>query len=348
MAARERNRTKDAAQAAQPALRRLPAPVLSCALALVGLSAAAAQSGGTAVEPLPLDLPEIEAGDGASASAGSETARLRDALKQMETENPVVARVNGHEIRWTDVLASAADLPPRYREQVESVFPALLDRLIDLRLLADAAREEGLEADPVVQQRLAAYEDRVLSGVLLERYLEKEVTTADLRRRYDALAAARRRDSEVRARHILVEKEETAAQIIGKLEAGAVFISLATELSTASSAPKGGDLGYFLPSRMDPAFAEALSALEPGQFTPEPVKTEFGWHVILLVDRRSDGIPSFLDMQARLRDAARKEAVDRLVIGLRRQARLEMFPEDAVGREASQADDTSAPSGGSQ
>ena len=80
---------------------------------------------------------------------------------------------------------------------------------------------------------------------------------------------------------------------------------------------------------MDPAFAEAALALEPGDYTREPVQTEFGWHVILLVDRRSDNIPSFLDMRSILREEARKEAVDRLVFRLRSQAYLEMFPEDA-------------------
>ena len=282
---------------------------------------------------VPLVLPEPPAsgaGPGAGKGDGRETARLKDALKQMDAQNPVVARVNGYEIRWAEVVASADDLPPRYRDQIESVFPALLDRLVDLRLLAEAAREEGLRDDPAVRRRLAAYEDRVLSGALLERHLAEEVTTADLRRRYDALVAARRGDREIRARHILLDSEEAAQAAIARLDAGEVFISLATELSTGSSAPRGGDLGYFHPSRMAPAFAEAALALEPGDYTHAPVETEFGWHVILLVDRRADNIPSFLDMQDKLREEVRKEAVDHLVLGLRRDAALEMFPEDAL------------------
>jgi peptidyl-prolyl cis-trans isomerase C len=281
-----------------------------------------AQEGG---DPLPLTLPETPGG-----ASGAEVARLKDALKEMNTHNPVVARVNGHAIRWAEVVASAQDLPPRYRDQIESVFPALLDRLVDLRLLADAARAEGLRDDPAVRERLASFEDRVLSSVLLERYLNEKVSTADLRARYDALVAARRGDREIRARHILVESEEAAAAAIARLDQGEVFISLAKELSTGASAARGGDLGYFHPSRMAPAFAEAALALEPGDYTREPVETEFGWHVILLVDRRADNIPSFLDMQDKLREEARKEAVDRLVVGLRREASVEMFPEDAL------------------
>ncbi|WP_193368554.1 peptidylprolyl isomerase [Pelagibius marinus] len=283
-----------------------------------------AQEGG---DPLPLTLP-TPGGEGEASEA--EVARLKDALKEMNAQNPVVARVNGHGIRWAEVVASAQDLPPRYRDQIESVFPALLDRLVDLRLLADAARAEGLRDDPVVRERLASFEDRVLSSVLLERYLNEKVSTADLRARYDALVAARRGDQEIRARHILVESEETAEEVIARLNQGEVFISLAKELSTGASAARGGDLGYFHPSRMAPAFAAAALALEPGEYTAAPVRTEFGWHVILLVDRRADNIPSFLDMQDKLREEARKEAVDQLVFSLRREASVEMFPEDGT------------------
>lgn len=284
--------------------------------------------------PLPLTLPEPATPEEGNRTAGqgsaAEVVHLKDALKQMDAQNPVVARVNGHEIRWAEVVASAQDLPPRYRDQIESVFPALLDRLVDLRLLADAARAEGLRDDPVVRHRLESYEDRVLSGVLLERHLAEAVTTADLRARYDALVAARRSDREIHARHIVVESEEAAEAIIDRLNRGDVFISLATELSTGASAARGGDLGTFLPSRMPPAFAEAVLDLEPGEYTRQPVETEFGWHVILLIDRRADDIPSFLDMQDKLREEVRKEAVDRLVVGLRREASLEMFPEDGL------------------
>jgi peptidyl-prolyl cis-trans isomerase C len=327
MAPREHNRTasalpragRPARQASRRAFRLLAG---AAALVLAQPGAAMAQDG----EPAQLPLPQAPAAG--PATSGPEVARLKEAFEQMSVENPVVARVNGHDIRWTEVVASADDLPERYREQIESVFPALLDRLVDLRLLADAARDEGLEDDPQVRQRIVAYEDRVLSSTLLQRHLAETVTTAALRERYDALVAARRADREIRARHILLDSEEAAEAAIARLDQGEVFISLATELSQGSSAARGGDLGYFHPSRMAPAFAQAALALEPGQYTRTPVHTEFGWHVILLVDRSADQIPSFLDMQDKLREEATKVAVDRLLLGLRDQAALEMFPED--------------------
>lgn len=321
MTLREHNRTGKGPELAGRRVARL----LPALLALAVIAPLQAQDPGAA----PLPLPEAPVAD--RPSSGPEVARLREAFEQMSVENPVVARVNGHEIRWAEVVASAGDLPQRYREQLESVFPALLDRLVDLHLLADAARAEGLGDDPKVRQRIAAFEDRVLSSALLERYLAEKVTTAVLRERYDALVAARRGDREIRARHILLDSEAEAAAAIERLDAGEVFISLAGELSQGSSAARGGDLGYFHPSRMPPAFAEAALALEPGQYTKEPVRSESGWHVILLVDRRADSIPSFLDMQDKLREEATKVAVDRLLLSLRDQAALEMFPGDAAG-----------------
>src|SRR5690606_23608056 len=150
--------------------------------------------------------------------------------------------------------------------------------------------------------RVAAFEDRVLSSALLERYLAEKVTTAALRERYDALVAARRGEREIRARQILLGSDGAAEAAIARLDAGEVFIRSATELLQRSPAGRGGDLGDFHPSRMPRAFAEAVLALEPGQYTREPVQTDAGWHVILVVDRRADDIPSFLDMQDKLRE----------------------------------------------
>ena len=179
MAAREGNRIEYAARRADGTARR----TLSCAvwlvaamLAVSSIRPALAQTGAVQTDPLPLTLPEIDDAAGEEAASGPEVARLKDALQEMNTQNPVVARVDGHDIRWADVVASAADLPPRYRDRIETVFPALLDRLVDLRLLADAAREQGLRDDPVVLKRMASYEDLMLSSVLLERSFEEEIT----------------------------------------------------------------------------------------------------------------------------------------------------------------------------
>lgn len=314
---------------------------MSLVLAGAALAAAPPAPAQDDVEKLPLNLPAEPApgggagGDAAGSDTGSDTGRLGDAFQQMKAENPVVARVNGHEIRWAAVIDSADDLPQRYRDQLETVFPALLDRLVDMHLLADAARGQGLQEDPELREKMASYEDRLLSDLLLERYLADRVTTAEVRKRYDAMVALRRANLEVRARHILVPSEEEAEAIIAKLDGGAVFPTLARESSIGSSAERGGDLGYFFSRRMAPEFAAALDALETGSYTASPVKTEFGWHVILLIDRRDDDIPSFIEMQSQLREELTKETVGRLIASLRQQASLDMFPEDAPPQDES-------------
>ncbi|NIA71855.1 peptidylprolyl isomerase [Pelagibius litoralis] len=309
-------------------------PILGalCALLLLAAGPVRAQQND---DGLPLPLPGVADNQGGPAATASQAdiARLGDALEQMKVQNPVVARVNGHEIRWAAVMASADGLPERYRDQLESVFPALLDRLVDVRLLAEAARAQGLAEDAEVRERLVGLEDRVLSTVFLERYLAEQVTTAAVRERYDALVALRRANREVRARHIIVETEEEAEAIIAELDGGAVFPTLARERSIGPSAERGGDLGYFFARRMAPAFAEALHKLEPGSYSAEPVETEFGWHVILLVERRADDVPSFLDMQTQLREELTRESMSRMVGNLRQRASLEMFPEDTAGSE---------------
>lgn len=302
--------------------------ILGLLCTTAAMPALAQQDGSALTLPLP----------GSSAPADPEIGRLGDALEQMKTENPIVARVNGYEIRWAEVMDSAEDLPERYRDQLESVFPALLDRLVDMRLLADKARGQGLLEEETVRKQLVSFEDRLLSNLLLERYLADQVTTAAVRKRYDAMVALRRANLEVRARHILVESEEEAEAIIAKLDEGAAFPALALEASVGASAGRGGDLGYFFSRRMAPEFAAALNELEPGSYTTSPVETEFGWHIILLVDRRDDDIPSFIDMQAKLREELTKETVGNLVASLRRQASLEMFPENDATPEGAAED----------
>ncbi len=313
--------------ALQAIFRRISA-VFGVFLLFTAAPLAAQESGEDLLLPLPKSALDAEGADAAEDKA--EVARLGDAMEQMALQNPVVARVNGHEIRWAAVMASAQDLPERYQEQLESVFPALLDRLVDVRLLAEAAREQGLSEDEEVRRRRVELEDRLLSNVFLERYVAENVTTAAVRARYDAMVALRRANLEVRARHIIVETEEEAEAVIAELDAGEVFPTLARERSIGPSAERGGDLGYFFSRRMDPDFAEALNALEPGSYTAEPVETGFGWHVILLVDRRDDDVPSFLDMRDQLREELTREAMGRLVGSLRQRASLEMFPEDAA------------------
>ena len=254
------------------------------------------------------------------------TERLGAALQEIGRENPLLAVVNGTEIRWADIEKSAQDLPEEIRSQLETIFPALLQRLIDVQLLVWAAREDGLAEDAEVRRLIAEYEDRVLSDTLIRRRIADRVTEDMLRTRYDTHREGLAARAEVRARHILLDSEARAREVIAALDAGADFAELARERSLGPTAEQGGDLGYFTQDNMIPDFAVAAFALEIGQYSPDPVRTEFGWHVIKVEGRRAEGAASFEDLRDELRESTIRELLDELLRDLRGRAEIE-YPE---------------------
>jgi peptidyl-prolyl cis-trans isomerase C len=300
-------------------------PLVLSAVLLAGVEGARAEA---VTDPV-VERPDPPA-PGASHLAEAErpkTKRLGAALDEMAKEDPLLARVNGQEIRWSDVAESARDLPEEYRSQVEVIFPALLQRLIDVRLIVWAAREAGLAADEDVRALVTAFEERMISEAFIRRQVADRVTLAMVRARYDAYVERLAARAEVRARHILVDSEDAAKEIIAALEAGADFAELARERSLGPTAGQGGDLDYFARENMTPAFAEAAFALEVGDYSRTPVKTDFGWHVIKVEDRRAEEVPGFFEMRAELREKISRELMDELLRDLRERAEIELYPE---------------------
>jgi peptidyl-prolyl cis-trans isomerase C len=252
---------------------------------------------------------------------------LGTALDEIAKEDPLLARVNGQEIRWTDIVKSARDLPERYRSQVEVIFPALLERLIDLRLIVWAAREAGLAEDEEMRGRVAEFEDRLISETFVQREVADRITTEMVRARYDAYVAQLAARAEVRARHILLDSEEEAGEAIAALDAGADFAELARTRSLGPTAEQGGDLDYFTRDNMTPEFAEAAFGLEVGEYSRTPVKTQFGWHVIKVEDRRAQRPAGFFEMDDKLREEITRELMDDLLRGLRARAEIDLYPE---------------------
>jgi peptidyl-prolyl cis-trans isomerase C len=234
--------------------------------------------------------------------------------------------VDGTEVHRSEVEAIVRSLPEQYRQvPLPQIYGMLLDRAIDFRLLANAAEEQDLAEDPAVQTAL----EQARAGVLRDAYVRQQIqeaTTEDkLRMRYEELKDEEGfAQEEVHARHILVGSEAEAKEVITKLEGGAEFTALAGEHSIGPSAPQGGDLGFFRREQMVPEFAEAAFALQPGEHTQEPVQTQFGWHVIEVLDRRV-GTPSFEETEPRLRQELAREIVLALVADLRDDAEIERF-----------------------
>ncbi len=240
-------------------------------------------------------------------------------------DDPVVARVNGEEIHQSNVMELAQSLPPQYQAQLGQIFPRLVQRAIDFKLVGAAGKAAGLADDPEVKARLAKAKVEIIREVYFERLIHARVTEDALRKGYEEFLATTTRAQEHHARHIPLETEVAAREIIAKLDAGADFAALAKEHSTGPSASQGGDLGYFAAGQMVPEFAEATAALEPGSYSKEPTKTQFGWHVIKLEDRRDTAPPSFAEREEQLCQELSRAAAEAVLKELRTQADIEVL-----------------------
>ncbi len=259
-----------------------------------------------------------------AVSALALAAMLSAASAQDSADDPLVATVNGEQVFRSEVLETAKTLPPQYQAQLDQIFPALVERVIDFRLLAAAAEAADLADDPEVVRRVAELRRNVVREVYLERTVEARITDEALRGQYDAFLAANPPKPEVSARHILLAEDAQAKEAIVALDGGADFAELARERSTGPSGPNGGDLGFFTKEQMVPEFAEAAFTMAPGSYSEEPVKTQFGWHVIKVEERRDSQPPAFEEMADQLREEASRAAVTEVLAGLREGAEVEI------------------------
>lgn len=247
--------------------------------------------------------------------------------------NPVIARVNGEEIRLEEVIAAAAEaMPPELRAVPPAmlramlppqVFEQLVDRAITDRAMVQAARAAGLDREEELRRRLRQLEENELRDALLRREVLPRLTEEALRARFEREQAGRAPEEEVRARHILVASEQEARAILQEIQRGGSFEEVARRRSTDPAARNGGDLGFFRRGDMVPEFAAAAFALQPGQVSPAPVRTQFGWHLIRVEERRVSRGPSFEDSREALRQQAIEEEVAAAVQRVRAAARIE-------------------------
>lgn len=253
------------------------------------------------------------------------------AQDQASADNPVVAVVNGTEVHRTEVELIARSLPEQMQQvPMEQIYPMLLDRVIDFKLLAAEAEKSDVGDDPDVQPALAEARANVLRDAMLRKKVEEGSTEEALKARYDELKTGEDFSyEEVHAGHILLASEEEAKVVISDLEGGADFEELAKEKSTGPSGPNGGDLGYFKKGQMVPEFGEAAFAMEIGSTSSEPVKTQFGFHVIKVEDKRQVE-PTFEESEPQIRQDVARDIVTALVEELRDGAAIERFNIDGT------------------
>ena len=264
----------------------------------------------------------------APALAGAVTM-LSAGLPALAQEDGVVATLNGEPITEADIAMAEADLDPQFGRLPEAQRrAAALSAVIDVRLFAAEAEKQLIDQSEDFQQRMEFLRERALHSAYIDQNVVQGITEEDLRVRYEEEIAKIEPKEEVRARHILVETEEEAAEIIKQLDEGADFATIAGEKSTDGAAAQGGDLGYFTRGRMVPEFEEAAFALEPGTYSKEPVKTAFGWHVIKVEDKRMQEPPAFEQVENQIRSMLIRDRYLETVASLRGGAELDIPNEE--------------------
>ncbi len=256
-------------------------------------------------------------------------AQAQEEGAAVEGEDPVVASVNGMEIHRSDVMRRIEQLPPQLQQMpAEFLVPAIAEEMAIGRLVSDRARQTGLADDPEVQERVEDAESRILQEVWLRRQVEERITNDSVQEGYAAYLEQNPPQEEVNARHILVESEEQANEIIAQIEQGADFAELASEHSIGPSGQQGGELGWFSREQMVEPFADAAFALEPGTYTTAPVQTQFGWHVIKVEDRRTAEPPSLEEVREEIEAGLARQYVADIVEDLRADAEITIYGPD--------------------
>ena len=244
--------------------------------------------------------------------------------------DPVVARVNGAEIRQSDLKLAEDDLggelqaaPPEVKRE------HLVAYITDIILVAQAAESRKLQENEEFKRRQSFLRNKLLMGLLLQNHGKTAATDDAMRELYDQAVKPMGAQEEVRARHILVETEEEAKAILEQLKAGGDFAALAKEKSKDPGAAAGGDLGYFGKEQMVPEFAEVAFRMYAGQLS-NPVKTQFGWHIIKVEDRRNKPVPDFDKVKDQIEAYVARRAQTEFVAQLREKAKIERLDKPAA------------------
>jgi peptidyl-prolyl cis-trans isomerase C len=245
-------------------------------------------------------------------------------VARAQDKDAVVARVNGVDIRESDIAFAEEEIggnmpsiPPEQKRDY------LINYLVDVTVLSQAAEKQKLEDRPDVKHRLAFDHNRLLMEALLQDAGKAALSDEAEHKLYDEAIKQVKAEEEVHARHILVVSEDEAKAILAQLKGGADFVALAKEKSKdPGSAESGGDLGYFTKEQMVPEFAEVAFKLGKGQVS-DPVKTQFGWHIIKVEDRRTKPTPTFEQVKPQIENYIAHRAQAELVENLRKSANVE-------------------------
>jgi len=246
-----------------------------------------------------------------------------------EEANPVLAKVNGAEIRASDVALAEEELGPSLAQMdPASRKENVLSFLIDMKIVSKEAEDKKIAERDDFKTRLAFARNRLLMDNLLAAEGKAATTDDNMKKVYEDAAKQISGEQEVHARHILVETEDQAKKIEDELKKGADFAELAKKESKDPGASDGGDLGFFTKDQMVPEFSAVAFALEPGKIS-DPVKTQFGWHVIKVEEKRTRKAPDFEQVKPQIEAYVVRKAQADYVSKLRAAAKVERMDQPA-------------------
>jgi peptidyl-prolyl cis-trans isomerase C len=253
-----------------------------------------------------------------------------------QSGDPVIARVDGVEVRESDLALAEEDLGSNIPQQLagDARRDFILSYLTDIMLVAKAADGKKVADTPDFKTKLNFIRSKLLMETILQSEGKASVTEQAMKKVYDDAVKQMGGDEEVRARHILVQTEDEAKKILADLKKGANFETVAKEKSKdPSAAAQGGDLGFFTKDQMVPEFADVAFKLQKGELS-DPVKSQFGWHIIKVEDKRTKAPPPFEQVKDQVETFVQRKAQAEYVTKLREAAKVERLDKPAEAKPA--------------
>lgn len=253
---------------------------------------------------------------------------LSTTIPVAQAQDTIIAKIGDISITEQELGFAEADLAQQFAKVPEEYRKAaILNALVDIRVLARTAEDSEIAKSKEFIARIEFLRARALHNAYFEEKAVKAVSEEDIKARYDLEVSKTEPAKEVDARHILLKTEEEAKAVIAELDAGKDFAELAKTKSTGPSGKNGGTLGFFGKGQMVPEFEEAAFALEKGAYTKTPVKTQFGYHIILKQDERSTEPPKFEDAKNQIQQVLLREKYIALIKASREKFKVEVLDE---------------------
>ncbi|MGI9481490.1 MAG: peptidylprolyl isomerase [Hyphomicrobiales bacterium] len=245
-----------------------------------------------------------------------------------QQEDKVVVRVNGQEIRTSDIRLAMDDILPQISSMPPKTrYPFVVEYLIERHLLAQAAVGEKIAETDEFRRRSRFYQMKALRDAYFEEKIKPQITDEYVRSVYEKEKKNTEKRKAAKARHIVVASEKEANDALAKVKAGEDFAELAKKISRDSAAPNGGDLGVFAAEEMVPEFSKVVFALKPGEIGG-PVKTPFGWHIIKLEEFKEIGPKPFEQIKVGLKTILLRKKVQDMVEEFRGRSKIELLDPD--------------------